>query len=195
MDTLINDIMGPPRRRSRHPTKSSHHETPPIQRKSGSDPFKSTLNDPTHITLPKTTLPGSFDNGPTPADYNVISELLTPTEVPLPPANPSEIQELEEAASSNVPALAELPLFELPTNRRPSLTEEATAQADGTSMPNAVELDEDGVKDNEGTVREDGSFPPLTLLEPTPVAHNYETILIGIAGATASGKTLLSRLL
>lgn len=223
MDTLINDIMGPPRRRSRNPTKSPHHETPPIQRKSGNDPSKNTLDIPLQVTVPKKTLPGSFDNGPATPGPNVVSELATPTEIPLPPKNPSEIRALEEAASSDIPAPAELPSMggpaqvedtgellagkgvaeikerpttqELPTDGGTNQGEEAAVQAEETSTTKVLPLDEDMTQDNQGTVREDRSFPSFTVLEPTPVVYKHETILIGIAGATASGKTLLSRFL
>ena len=223
MDTLINDIMGPPRRRSRNPAKSAHHETPPIQRKLGNDPSKNTPDVPAHITVPKKTLPGSFDDGLATPGPTVISELATPTEVALPPENPSEIRALEEAGSSDVPAPAELPPMgglaqvedtavllagtseaetekklttqELPTNEGTKEVDEATVQGEETSKTRALPLDEDVVQDNEETVREDRAFPTFTVLEPTPVAHKPETILIGIAAPTASGKTLLSRLL
>ena len=219
MDTLINDIMGPPRRRSRNPTKSPHHESPPVQRKPGNDPSKSTLDVPTHVTLPKKTLPGSIDNGPATPGGNSTAELATPTEIPLPPENPSEIRALEEAASSDIPAPAELPPIggpaqvedtemlitgrgvdeveekpttqELPTDEGANHAEEGTVPEEVSSTTKT----EDAVQDHEGTAQEDESSPMLTVLEPTPVAQIYETILIGIAGATASGKTLLSRLL
>lgn len=185
MDTLINDIIGPPKRRSRHITKPSAGESPRLQQKSTEDPSRKTSEVPTNVTLPKKTLPGSFDIGPATPGPRTAPELASPTEVPLPPEGPSEAEALQEAASSDVPAPAELP-----PDAGVARVEEETATK-GLPPNETVALEEGKPASKEELL----AAPALTILEPTPVVHNHPAILVGIAGASASGKTALSQLL
>ena len=203
MDTLINDIMGPPRRRSRHTTKPSVGGSPPVQRKSSEELSRKTSEVPTQVTLPRKTLPGSFDNGLATPGPKTPSELVSPTAIPLPPEEPSETLALQEAASSDIPAPAELPPdAEVAQEEGASRTENVppdgvTAQVEEETA--AKELPPEGSvtlgEGNPGPEEELLAAPALTILEPTPVIHSHPAILIGIAGATASGKTVLSQLL
>ena len=197
MDTLINDIMGPPRKRSRNPAKS-----PLRERKPNNDPSKSTMELPAQAYQPTKTLPGTFDHGAA-SSLKAATELETPAEVPLPPEEPSEALALQEAASSDIPAPAELPPDAGLTQIKESLAAEELAPNEGVAQveegltTKGLQHDEGFIEDEATTAPEEEMSPvaTLTILEPTPVVHSHPAILIGISGATASGKTVLSHLL
>ena len=100
-----------------------------------------------------------------------IEEAEKAAEVPLPSAEPVEVVALQKAVSSDVPAPPGLPPAEL-----------SHEQAGGEGEKSVAEEDHEGPA-------------TLSVLEPTPVIHSHQTLLIGIAGATASGKTRLAHLL
>ena len=122
-----------------------------------------------------------------------------PVEVPLPPPEPAEAVILQEAASSDAPALAEViaPVAEIAETVEPQ-------EAGSSDTPAPVELapDEDiGISEEaerSAPKVEEIPEPPLIIMEPTPVVeqdHPGPALLIGIAGATGSGKSALAQLL
>ena len=131
----------------------------------------------------------------------------TPAQVPLPPPEPAEAVVLQETASSDIPAPVEVPA---PTAE---LAESVEPQEAGSSdIPAAVKLAlDEGVSQDEAKAMLEGSEqaersakegevpePPLTIMEPTPVVdqdHPGSALLVGIAGATGSGKSALAQLL
>ncbi|CAF9909732.1 MAG: ribosylnicotinamide kinase [Heterodermia speciosa] len=199
MASMFEDLITSPRRRSRNPTKSPLAETPSVQRKSTSDLMKKgSLEAPTGGT------------SPSPA----------PVEIPLPPPEPAEAVILQEAASSDAPALAEVPA---PVAEIAETVEPQEAGSSDTPAPVELALDEDIPKEEEKSMPEEEATlaaaaepgiseeaersapkveevaePPLIIMEPTPVVeqdHPGPALLIGIAGATGSGKSALAQLL
>lgn len=117
------------------------------------------------------------------------SDIPAPIEVPVPPAELAETVDAQEAGSSDIPAVGEL----APDEGRAQ--EEEKAMPEEEAAPAAV-VDPEA----ERSVPEDEEVPepPLTIMEPTPVVdqdHPGPAFLIGIAGATGSGKSALAQLL
>ena len=144
---------------------------------------------------------------------------LAPAQVPLPPPEPAEAVVLEEAASSDIPALAEVPaptaelaetvkLQEAGSSDIPAAAkfapcegmspDEAKAMLEGGAAPAAVEPEISKEAERSAPEEREVPEPPLTIMEPTPVVdqdHPGPALLIGIAGATGSGKSGLAQLL
>ena len=140
-----------------------------------------------------------------------------PVEIPLPPPEPAEAVMLQEAASSDIPAPVEVaaPTAELAESVEaqeagssdiPAVGElapdgEGGAQEEGKEMPEeeaAPVVVEPEEAEKSAPEAEEVPEPPLTIMEPTPVVdqiHSGPAFLIGIAGATGSGKSALAQLL
>lgn len=196
MASIINDIIGPPRRRSRNPEKSPRGESPSIKRKSTTDLLKGTSKVPTQPSTSK-------------KDSSIV---VAPAEFPLPPAELAETLALQEAASSDIPAPADLPpdegsaqeaassaqaAVEVPTHEDLlQEVEKSAPKAEEAPPPSELPIHDTSQKaEKSAPEADDAPVKPLTILEPTPVVDSSPTILIGIAGATASGKSALAHLL
>ena len=118
-----------------------------------------------------------------------------PVEIPLPPPEPAEAVILQEASSSDTPAPAEIAETVEPQEAGSSDIPAPVELAPDENIPVREEAAERSVPEAEA---EEVLEPPLTILEPTPVVdqnHPGPALLIGIAGATGSGKSALAQLL
>ena len=195
MASMFEDILTSPRRRSKTLARPPLSDTPSIQRKSTSDLMKKgILKTPTGGT--SSTEEGSADP--------------VPAEIPLPPSElaegvmlqkaassdtPAELAgtaEPQEAGSSDIPALVELAL----DGNIPRGVGKSMPEAEGASATIEPGISEEATRSVGGA--EEVSEPPLTIIEPMPVVEQHHpgpALLIGIAGATGSGKSVLAQLL
>ncbi|KAL8792486.1 MAG: hypothetical protein Q9195_004942 [Heterodermia aff. obscurata] len=203
MASMFDDLLTSPRRRSRNQVPKS--PLPTIQRKSTSDlSKKGTLQVPTRGTL--STGEGSSSPAPVeiplpppePAEAVILqeagsSDTPAPIEVPVPPAELANTMEPREAGSSDTPAPIELALDGAVPQEVGKSTPEDEAAPAAAAEPGTSEEAERSAPEAEGLPE-----PPLIIMEPTPVVdqdHPRPALLIGIAGATGSGKSALAQLL
>ena len=172
MSNFIDDVLGPPRKRSKTPGRSPLGTPSSLRREQSADVFHSALTVPTQASLAlkskaerSSAGEASKTSGAAPAQGDTPHVEPSPSRTPLPPDLPPPQEEGE-----NKP--------------------EGQAQAELIGEPAEVPTVDKSVQESEG-----GNPSTLNILPPLPVIHNLPAVLIGISGCTGSGKTALSHLL
>ncbi|KAL8830366.1 MAG: hypothetical protein Q9191_001476 [Dirinaria sp. TL-2023a] len=176
MSSFIDDVLGTPRRRTKSHGRSPL-STPPLQRATSPDIFHSALAVPTRASLAQSSSSSSATaaapQGEVGGGGGAVKE-----------------KELESGGVVELSTAGEVPVV---------------AEVDGAGTGTEVREKEEGsipVAEVEGQGSEvpakDAETEPDTLhiiQEPLPIVHATPAILIGIAGCTSSGKSVLSRVL